>query len=208
MNFDSAVKSACKEIVELKEKIKDLEKKIEVNNNMESLNECKKENENLKNIISTLKENMENQNQEIKSLKEVMKDYKTLKEQNNSIKQELQILKNSIEELKNENLFFKESTIINQNEKNFIISAVKKKMKKNIKKIKKLYQATRDGGSPPIFHSKCDNINNTIVFIKSEDNRRFGGFASEYWESKKIQNLKKIKMPFYFLLISKKCMIA
>jgi hypothetical protein len=203
-NFDSAVKNVCKEIVELKTKIKDLEKKIEVNHNMESLNECKKENENLKNIINTLKENMENQNQEIKSLKEVMKDYKALKEENNSIKTELQILKNSMEELKHENLFFKESTIINQNEKYFIISAVKKKMKKNIKKIKKLYQATKDGGSPTIFHSKCDNIKNTIVFIKSEDNRRFGGFASEYWESKKDPKFKEDKNAFLFSLDKQK----
>lgn len=203
-NFDSAVKNVCKELVELKEKIKDLEKKIEVNNNKENLNEYKNENENLKSIINTLKENMENQNQEIKSLKEEMKDYKTLKEQNKSIKNELQILKNSIEELKNERLFFKESTIINQNEKNFIISAIKKKMKKNIKKIKKLYQATKDGGSPAIFHSKCDNIKNTIVFIKSEGKRRFGGFASECWEPKKDPKFKEDKNAFLFSLDKQK----
>ena len=203
-NFDSVMKNISKEFVELKEKIKDLEKKIEVNNNKENLNEYKKENENLKSIINTLKENMESQNKEIKNLKEEMKDYKTLKEQNISIKNELLILKNTIEELKNEKLFFKESTIINQNEKNFIISAVKKKMKKNIKKVKKLYQATKDGGSPSIFHSKCDNINNTIVLIKSEGNRRFGGFASEFWESKKDPKFKEDKNAFLFSLDKQK----
>ena len=203
-NFDSAVKNVSKELVELKEKIKDLEKKIEVNNNKESLNEYRKENENLKSIINTLKVNMENQNKEIKSLKEEIKGYKILKDQNNSIKNELQILKNSIVELKNESLFFEDSTIINQNENNFIISAVKKKMKKNIKKVKKLYQATKDGGSPTIFHSKCDNINNTIVFIKSEGNRRFGGFTSECWEPKKDPKFKEDKNAFLFSLDKQK----
>lgn len=203
-NFDSEIKNACHDLDELKEKVKDLEKKIEININMESLNECTKENENLKRIINTLRENMENQNEEIKKLREEMNDYKTLKEQNINIKIELQILKNSFEELRNEKLFFKESTIVNQNEKSFIISAIKKKMKKNIKKVKKLYQATKEGGSPLIFHSKCDNINNTIVFIKSEGNRRFGGFASKFWESKKEPQFKEDKNAFLFSLDKQK----
>ena len=52
-------------------------------------------------------------------------------------------------------------------------------MKKNIKNNQKIYQASKDGDTPEIFHTKCDNINNTLVLYKSEGNRRFGGFASE-----------------------------
>ena len=52
-------------------------------------------------------------------------------------------------------------------------------MKKNIKDIRIIFQATKDGDTPEIFHAKCDNINNTLVLYKSEGNRRFGGFASE-----------------------------
>ena len=64
-----------------------------------------------------------------------------------------------------------------------IFSEIENKMNKRIKKIKKLYQATIDGGDPINFHSKCDNIENTLVFIKSEGLRRFGGFTPIPWAS-------------------------
>ena len=34
-----------------------------------------------------------------------------------------------------------------------------------------------------IFHSKCDNIPNTLVLVKSEGYRRFGGFTPIPWKS-------------------------
>ena len=43
-------------------------------------------------------------------------------------------------------------------EMRMIFSTIEKKMNKKIKKIKKLYQATIDGGDPINFHSKCDNF--------------------------------------------------
>ena len=64
-----------------------------------------------------------------------------------------------------------------------IKTAIKERMHKEIKELKKLYQATVDGGDASIFHKKCDNIPNTLTLIKSSENRRFGGFTSEYWES-------------------------
>ena len=33
------------------------------------------------------------------------------------------------------------------------------------------------------FHSRCDNIPNTLVLIKSAGNRRFGGFTTAQWSS-------------------------
>ena len=33
------------------------------------------------------------------------------------------------------------------------------------------------------FHSKCDYIPNTLVLIKSEGKRRFGGFTPIPWKS-------------------------
>ena len=41
-----------------------------------------------------------------------------------------------------------------------VFSAIKGRMKKEIKDIKKLYQATAYGGSPESFHKLCDNIPN------------------------------------------------
>ena len=54
-------------------------------------------------------------------------------------------------------------------------------MNKKIKEIKKLYQASLDGGEPSIFHKKCDNIPNTLVLYKTKGNRRFEGYVSECW---------------------------
>ena len=54
-----------------------------------------------------------------------------------------------------------------------IEKAIKERMKKEIKEIKKLYQATIDGDEPSIFHKKCDNIPNTLILYKSAGQRRF-----------------------------------
>ena len=64
-----------------------------------------------------------------------------------------------------------------------IYSAIKERMNKEIKEIKKLYQATKDGGDSKTFHNLCDGISNTLVLYKSAGNRRFGGFVSECWKT-------------------------
>jgi len=70
-----------------------------------------------------------------------------------------------------------------RDENNMIFSEIQNKMNKPIKEIKKLYQATIDGGEPLNFHKRCNNIPNTLVLIKSEGNRRFGGFTPIPWKS-------------------------
>ena len=72
-----------------------------------------------------------------------------------------------------------------------IFSAIKERMNKKVKEIKKLYQATIDGGEPEIFHKKCDNIANTLVLYKTEGNRRFGAFASECWDQSSNYKIDK-----------------
>ena len=46
---------------------------------------------------------------------------------------------------------------------------IEKIMKKNIKNNQKIYQASKDGDTPEIFHTKCDNINNTLVYINQKE---------------------------------------
>ena len=75
--------------------------------------------------------------------------------------------------------------IIKENEFDIINEALKNRINKEIKEIKKLYQATVDGGKTYNFHQKCDGIPNTLVLIKSAGNRRFGGFVSVTWDSNK-----------------------
>ena len=84
----------------------------------------------------------------------------------------------------------------------FIKSAIESIMNNKIKKIKKLYQATVDGDDPSIFHSKCDNISNTLTVIKSKGNRKFGGFTRQVWD--KSSGFKKDEKAFLFSLDKKK----
>ena len=51
--------------------------------------------------------------------------------------------------------------------------AIKSRLNKGIKELKKLYQAIIDGDSPLNFYSRCDNIPKTFTLIKSSGNRRF-----------------------------------
>ena len=98
------------------------------------------------------------------------------------------------------------SVIMKDNEKNFIFTKIESNMCKKIKEIKKLYQATIDGGDSINFHKKSDNIPNTLVLIKSDGQRRFGGFTPIPWKSE--ENYKWIKdherKTFVFSLDNKK----
>ena len=60
--------------------------------------------------------------------------------------------------------------------------AIKSRLNKEIKEFIKLNQATTDGDESMKFHSKCDNIPNTLTIIKSAGNKRFGGFTTQTWD--------------------------
>ena len=61
---------------------------------------------------------------------------------------------------------------------NFIKAALSEKLKVNKFTFKLIYKATRDGDSEEEFHSKCDNINNNLIIIKTKENNIFGGFTT------------------------------
>jgi len=161
----------------------------------------------LKNEITLMKEKMNEIENNYKNIIEKQnKDNMKLIEENNNIKNRIELLEdenkhikeelskciNYIKEIKTKSEEKKDEIIINQTinssimeseEYDMIESALTERIKKNIKKIKKLYQATVDGGDASIFHKLCDNIPNTLILIKSAGDRRFGGFTSECWES-------------------------
>jgi hypothetical protein len=56
-------------------------------------------------------------------------------------------------------------------------------MLNNQPEIKLIYRASRDGFAASSFHSKCDNISNTVTIIKTTSNSVFGGFTSAMWRS-------------------------
>ena len=104
----------------------------------------------------------------------------------------------------NRHIFYNNSTILQNNEFDLIHLAIKSRLNKSVKELKKLYQATIDGDGPINFHSRCDNIPDTLVLIKSAGNRRFGGFASETWESSTDEKTKEDKNSFLFSLDKQK----
>ena len=87
-----------------------------------------------------------------------------------------------------------------KNEFDMINNAINEKMNKKIKELKQIYQATKNGGDSDSFHKLCDGISNTLVLYKSAGNRRFGGFTSQCWKSKRVPD----KNCFLFSLDRKK----
>ena len=120
------------------------------------------------------------------------KEVKDLKEENILLKKEIEELKTEVKEIKkilnpdfniNKLKIGNKSVIMKENEFDFIHLAIKSRLNKEVKELKKLYQATIDGDGAINFHSRCDNIPNTLVVIKSAGNRRFGGFTTMPWTS-------------------------
>ena len=87
-----------------------------------------------------------------------------------------------------------------ENEFKIINLAIKNRLNKKVKGLKKLYQARIDGDDNINFHEKCDNIPNTLVLIKSAGNRRFGGFTSIPWTSPENEEYKDDPNAFLFSL--------
>ena len=155
--------------------------------------------------INIIKEKMKGKNDENKNLKnenkELKKDIENLKNENIKLKEEIKQIKNILEPI-NKKFLSKYSVIMEEKEIDFINSAIKSRMNKEVKKIKKLYQATIDGDEPINFHSKCDNIPNTLIVIKSPGNRKFGGFTTQTWDQS--SGFKKDENAFLFSLDKQK----
>ena len=58
---------------------------------------------------------------------------------------------------------------------------IKSRLNKEVKKLKKLYQESIDGGNYINFYLRCYCIPNALVIIKSSVNRRFGCFTPPQW---------------------------
>ena len=61
-----------------------------------------------------------------------------------------------------------------------------------------LYKATIDSDSASVFHNKCDVATNSLVLVKSVNDKRFGGYTSCSWEGNSIE--KKDENAFVFSL--------
>ena len=136
-----------------------------------------------------------------------------IKKENEELKNRVEILEKSMEEVKkmlnpdfniNRIKIGNKSVIMKENEFDMVHLAIKSRLNKEVKELKKLYQATIDGDGAINFHSRCDNIPNTLVIIKSAGNRRFGGFTSMQWTSHSDGEYKDDPNAFLFSLDKQK----
>ena len=141
------------------------------------------------------------------------KEVKELKEENILLKKRIDDLETEVKEIKkmlnpnfniNRIKIGNKSVIMKENEFDLIHLAIKSRLNKEVKELKKLYQATIDGDGAINFHSRCDNIPNTLVLIKSAGNRRFGGFTSVQWTSPTSGEYKDDPNAFLFSLDKQK----
>ena len=141
------------------------------------------------------------------------KEVKELKEENILLKKRIDDLETEVKEIKkmlnpnfniNRIKIGNKSVIMKENEFDLIHLAIKSRLNKEVKELKKLYQATIDGDGAINFHSRCDNIPNTLVLIKSAGNRRFGGFTSVQWTSSTNGEYKDDPNAFLFSLDKQK----
>ena len=59
-----------------------------------------------------------------------------------------------------------------------------------------LYKASIDSDKAEVFHKKCNSAKSTLVLVKSENGKRFGGFTSKDWNGDSIE--KKDNNAFVF----------
>ena len=147
------------------------------------------------------------------NLEMIEKELKELKEENKELKKRIENLENEMKEIKkvlnpefniNRIKIGNKSVIMKENEFDLIHLAIKSRLNKEVKELKKLYQATIDGDGAINFHSRCDNIPNTLVLIKSAGNRRFGGFTTAQWSSPSSNEYKDDPNSFLFSLDKQK----
>ena len=92
-----------------------------------------------------------------------------------SIKDEYEKLKQL--EIKNKNRYFKDSSIVKLEEEDTIMTWFEKKPSQ----FNKLLDSKIDGDSTNAFENKCAKKCPTMVFVKTTNGYRFGGFTTVLW---------------------------
>ena len=92
---------------------------------------------------------------------------------NNQLKQNQ---RNNIKNL-NSKIFLNEDEFNMINEHIILIEKVKSKKTKWTK----IFCSSDDGDLAETFHQKCDNIENTVILVKTKKYKRFGGYAKKKW---------------------------
>jgi hypothetical protein len=77
-----------------------------------------------------------------------------------------------------------ESSILNNLDELKMIESKLRKLVKGVKNIncRLLYKASQDSDKAEVFHRKCKGIENTVILVETDKNKRFGGFTSQNWD--------------------------
>ena len=164
IEFKISSPNGKEENVSLKLNLEELTDKEIIHNLVNKVNNLEKKVETLNNELIKNKEDIEILFKEIKELKEK-------------------------KEIKNEEITNNiDSKIVNQKEIEFIVNYLQQTSLFLNKKINfnLLYRGTRDGDNTINLHKKCDKYKNVIIFMKSEQGNRYGGYSNIGWESRKI----------------------
>lgn len=136
--------------------------------------------ENLENQIALL----------IEEKKEMKNKINSISDENEAIKKELKELKNLIYSSGTFPIVDKGSKIIkNSEEIKFVLKEIENKGIE-IKDMKLLYRATKDGDKMEVFHSKCDKVKNTLMIIETKEGYKFGGFTKVGWKNVQGEDIK------------------
>ena len=138
----------------------------------------------IKNENKILKEEIDNLKNEIIFLKN---ENKKIIDKNNLLEEQI---KNIINKLDINYEFQDKSSIIDKeiNKQKLIINWIKEKTKQNSIKFHLIFKMSENGSKSEDFHKYCDNKGPTLILIKTNKNRTFGGFTPLNWqlEGKKI----------------------
>ena len=161
--------------------------------------------------IQKLKTNNSNHEIEINNLKEIIsktnKEISNLREENIKLKNEINILRQYHEkskEIEKANDFFFDSKIIKSRSSiDFILNYIRNNdTSLNFKGPKLLYRGSRDGDKTKTCHKLCDNKQNVLIIMQTDNNYIFGGYSKigfkaindiNKWEWKKDNTLHQLK---------------
>lgn len=77
-------------------------------------------------------------------------------------------------------------SMLKRSQKKFLSEAIEKRLNRKVEKFEKIFDARYYEGSARLFHKICDKYNNTLVLVKTNQNRLFGGFTTQQWNGSNI----------------------
>ena len=139
--------------------------------------------ENLNNELSQLNTEYINLRKEMNKMKKEFENKINFLEMENE-KKTLEI-KNLKEHIFSDKMIYNlsNSEIILLDEREKIIKMINPFADLNTYNFKLIFRASKDGELPHSFHSFCDNKGPTIIFIKTGNDKRIGGYTSISWSS-------------------------